>query len=290
VHANLAHVRASIYLRISQDRTGESLGVERQREDCTKLVADRGWTLARAPFVENDTSAAGRKPRPEFRALLAAVEAGEVDVIVAWALDRLTRTARDRLALVETCRDHGVRIALVRGSDMDPTTPSGRLAIGILGEVAQHEIDAKSDRQARAAEQAAAQGRWIGGRRPFGYAADGVTKIESEAAAVREGYMALLSGVSLRGIAKEWNRAGFTTGQAPWRHTHLGSSSPWRPDSVRRVLLNPRYAGIRALRGEERAPRAGMASSRMRRTGPQGRCSPIHRGTRAALARRAGSS
>jgi DNA invertase Pin-like site-specific DNA recombinase len=156
-------VRAAIYLRISQDRTGESLGVERRREDCTKLVADRGWTLARPPFVENDTSAAGRKPRPQFRALLAAVEAGDIGVIVAWALDRLTRTARDRLALVETCRDHGVRIALVRGSDMDPTTPSGRLAIGILGEVAQHEIDAKSDRQARAAEQAAVQGRWIGG-------------------------------------------------------------------------------------------------------------------------------
>jgi DNA invertase Pin-like site-specific DNA recombinase len=43
------------------------------------------------------------------------VRAGKVDVVVAWALDRLARTARDRLALVEACRDAGVIIALVRG-------------------------------------------------------------------------------------------------------------------------------------------------------------------------------
>jgi hypothetical protein len=71
----------------------------------------------------------GRKPRPQFRALLDTVRAGKVDVVVAWALDRLARTARDRLALVEACRDAGVIIALVRGSDMDPTTPAGRLVV-----------------------------------------------------------------------------------------------------------------------------------------------------------------
>jgi DNA invertase Pin-like site-specific DNA recombinase len=237
---------------MSQDRTGESLGVERQREDCEKLVAARGWVMAHPPFVENDTSASGRKPRPKFRALLAAVAAGSVDVIVAWALDRLTRNARDRLALVETCRDHGVRIALVRGSDLDPTTPSGRMLIGLLGEVAQAEIETKSDRQSRAAEQAAELGIWIGGRRPFGYESDGVTIIEREADAIRAGYAALLSGVGLRGIANEWNSMGLRTGQAPWRRTHLGEKSPWRGDSVRRVLINPRYAGIRAFRGEEK--------------------------------------
>jgi hypothetical protein len=67
--------------------------------------------------------------------------------VVAWALDRLCRNARDRLALIEACRDAGVMIALVSASDMDPTTPAGRWALGILGEVAQHEIDQKSDRR-----------------------------------------------------------------------------------------------------------------------------------------------
>lgn len=254
---SLAYVRVAIYLRISQDRTGEGLGVERQREDCERLVSQRGWRLATPVFCENDTSASGRKPRPKFRAMLAAVEAGEVDVIAAWSMDRLTRNARDRLALVEACQRHNVVIALVRGTDLDPSTPAGRLVIGVLGEVAQHEIDQKADRQRRFAEQAADAGRWVGGRRPFGYAANGVDIIEAEAAAVREGYAALLAGVSLRAIANEWNAAGLTTGQRPWKHTHLGEHTPWRADSVRRVLMNPRNAGIRSiLRDGKREERA----------------------------------
>lgn len=242
---------------MSSDRTGDGLGVERQREDCAALIRQRGWTETLPPFIENDVSASGRKPRPKFEAMLAAVEAGEIDVVVAWAMDRLTRNARDRLALVEACQRRGVIIALVRGSDLDPTTAPGRMVIGILGEVAQNEIDTKSERQARAAEQAAEQGRWIGGRRPFGYADDGVTIVEAEAAAIVEGYGALLGGVTLRAIASEWNAAGHRTAQRPYRHAdRLGDRSPWRADSVRNVLLNPRYAGLRAHRGVERAPAA----------------------------------
>ena len=110
--------RAGVYLRISADRTGDEAGVNRQREDDMALVARRGWTLA-AEFCDNDTSAAGKAERPGFRALLAAIERGTVTAVVAWTLDRLVRTARDRLALVEACQQHGVIIALVRGSDMD---------------------------------------------------------------------------------------------------------------------------------------------------------------------------
>lgn len=241
-----------VYSRLSLDRGGEGLGVERQTADCRKLIEQREWTLVAPPFVDNDKSAAGRKPRPAFLALLDMIRRREVDAVVAWALDRLCRTARDRLALVEAAREAGVVIALVRGSDMDPTTPAGRLVIGVLGEVAQAEIDVKSDRQTRAHEQAAEQGRWVSGRKPFGFETDGVTVIDEEAEAIRDGYAALLAGDSLRGIAAEWNRRGLTTGQAPWKHTHLGERSPWRADSVRRVLVNPRYAGLRAHKGEER--------------------------------------
>lgn len=247
-------MRATVYLRLSQDRNGDGLGVERQREDCVRLIEQRGWTLAREPFVDNDRSAARGKVRPEFLAMLQAIRRGEVDAVVAWALDRLARNARDRLALIEACQDAKVMIALVRGNDIDCTTANGRLVAGVLGEFAQHEIDQKSDRQRRASRQAAEHGRWIGGRKPFGFHADGVTVLEHEAAAIRDGYAALLAGVPLRGIADEWNARGLTTGQAPWKHEHRGERSPWRPDSVRRVLTNPRYCGIRAYRGEEYSP------------------------------------
>lgn len=238
-------MRAAIYLRISEDRSGAELGVIRQGEDCEKLVALRGWTLERPPFTDNDISAAGKKNRPAFNALIDEITAGNIDVVVAWTLDRLSRNARDQLALVEACQQHSVTIALVRGSDMDPTTPAGRLTLGVLGSVAAHEIDVKSDRTQRATQQAAAMGRWTGGRRPFGFEEDGVTIRPDEAEAIREAYEMVLTGSSLRSVVEHWSHLGLRSGQSP------GESPRWRTTSVRRILENPRYAGIRSYRGEE---------------------------------------
>jgi DNA invertase Pin-like site-specific DNA recombinase len=72
-------MRAGIYARISSDKDGEALGVERQLQDCRALCAKRGWTVAPdAEYVDNDISAAkpGKK-RPEHERLMG--------------VDRLTR-------------------------------------------------------------------------------------------------------------------------------------------------------------------------------------------------------
>jgi site-specific DNA recombinase len=157
-------------------------------------------------------------------------------------MTRLPRNARDRLRLLETGKRHGITVAFVRGADLNLGTPAGRLTADILGSVAQHEIEQKSDRQRRAAVQAAEQGRWIGGRRPFGYEADGVTIREIEATAVREAYTAVLAGVPLGQIARDWNSAGFNTPQ----NTRDGKPSPWTSQALRTLLLNPRYTGLRS--------------------------------------------
>jgi site-specific DNA recombinase len=235
-------LRAALYLRVSEDKTGEALAVTRQREDATALVERRGWSVARE-FTDNSVSAAGKVQRPQFAALLEAVRAGLVDVVVAWALDRLCRTARDRLALIETCRDAGVMIALVRGSDMDPTTPAGRLALGILGEVAQHEIDQKSDRQRRAVLQRAEAGLpTIFTPAPFGWLDDRVTEHPVHGPALRAAAEFVLSGGSLRAVARQWAAAGLVTPQA--------GDTTWIPTVIRSMLLNPRLAGLSVHAGE----------------------------------------
>jgi site-specific DNA recombinase len=235
-----------IYTRISQDRNGEGAGVTRQEADARALVKARGWSVLDV-IVENDTSAAGRKPRPGFERLLAAVESGSAQVVIAWALDRLTRNRRDTLRLIEACQAKGATIALVRGSDLDMSTPAGRLTADLLAAVARSEIETKSDRQARAAVQAAEQGRWIGGRRPFGYHSDGVTIAEPEAQAVRNAYQSLLDGVSLRQIAARWNTAGLWP---PQGKRNGGGTSRWAGGIVSRCLRKPRYAGLRSHKGE----------------------------------------
>ncbi|GAA2726314.1 recombinase family protein [Actinocorallia aurantiaca] len=227
-----------IYVRQSLDRSGDGLAVSRQREDCEQLAAQRGWTVVKI-LTDNDTSASGRKARPGFTELLDLIEAGRAANVIAWDWSRLSRNARDTLTLIEAGQRNGVTVALVRGSDLDMSTPNGRLVAEIMASVAKHEIDQKGDRQRRAVEQAAEKGLWVSGRKPFGYEPDGMTVRPVEAAAVKAGYTALLSGVPLGQIAREWNAQGFTA-----------QSRPWAWDSVRRVLRNPRYAGLRALRGE----------------------------------------
>jgi site-specific DNA recombinase len=247
VDAKLAYVRAIVYLRISSDRTGQEAGVDRQREDCLERCAQRGWDVV-AVEADNDISASSGKRRPGFEALLEAVSRGSVDVVVAWAVDRLQRSRRDEARLYELCQRAGVLLSLVKGSDLDFSTAAGRFVADSLGSVARMEVEMKSERQQRAQLQSAQQGKRSTGRRPFGYEDDGVTVRPAEAAAIRDGYRSLLAGVSLSEIARTWNAAGFTTGQTMRDAARTPSS--WRRDSVRFVLLNPRNAGHRAYKGE----------------------------------------
>lgn len=235
-------MRAFVYLRQSLDRNGSGAAVERQREDCLKLCADRGWEVA-GTYVDNDVSASSRKPRPQYVKMLEAVEQGGADIVVAWHVDRLTRKITDLENLIELSQRTGLRIATVTG-DLDLSTDAGRLVGRILASVARGEVERKGARQKRAQQQAAEQGRPAGGRRPFGYASDGITVVEAEAQRVREAYADVLRGASLKSIAKRWNDAGALT--------TMGNA--WSHSTVRETLKNPRYAGLRAYRGEVVGP------------------------------------
>lgn len=233
-------MRAIVYTRQSLDRNGEGSAVARQLEDARKLARLRGWEIV-GVHEDNDVSAAAGKPRPGFEATLHDLANGRAGAVIAWNLDRLTRNRRDTVRLIETCQQAGAVIAVVRGSDLDMSTPAGRMTADILAAVARSEIETKGDRQRRSNQQAAEQGRPPrGGRRAFGYTADGLDVIESEAAMIRRAHDLILAGGSLSSVAREWNADGVTT----------TAGGQWNASSVRRVLESPRYAALRLYRGE----------------------------------------
>lgn len=82
-------MHAAIYLRISSDPTGEQLGVTRQREDCERLCAEKGWTPVE--YVDNDISASSGKRRPSYERMLADIRDSKLGAVVCWDLDRLHR-------------------------------------------------------------------------------------------------------------------------------------------------------------------------------------------------------
>lgn len=235
--------RAALYFRQSLD---VQEGIERQRTRCKALAIARGWNVV-GEYVDNDTSAT--KVRAEGTAwarMLADAKAGSIDVVIAVDLDRLVRTVRDLVTLTET----GAKVLTVDG-EIDLTTADGEFRATMLAGIARFEARRKGERQKRANADRAAKGMRTGGRRAFGFESDGVTVLEAEAAAIREGYASLLAGVPLAQIARDWNRQGLvSTQKRQARSGHEGEPSPWRPDSVRIVLTNPRYMGKRAHLGE----------------------------------------
>ncbi|OZD39570.1 recombinase family protein [Rhodococcus sp. 06-1477-1A] len=235
-------LRVAVYLRQSMDRDGNEYGIDRQRQDVNTLVEQRGWTVVET-FVDNDVSATSRKPRPAFDRMMHLVDAGGVDVIAARHIDRLLRRLAELESVIERCNAHGTAIVTANDS-VDTSTDGGRLVARLMASVAQGEVERKSARQRSAMAQAAAQGRWVGGRRAFGYESDGVTIRPDEAALIRAGYAAVLAGEPVAAVAREWTASGISTTQG----TRTGAATVWHRSGVRDILLNPRNAALRRHR------------------------------------------
>lgn len=238
-------LRAAIYARQSLDRSGEGAAVSRQLDECQDLAARNGWVIPEtAVFVDNDVSATASRARPEWTRLLKALDAGEYDVLVCWHTDRLYRRLRDLVTLVEIAEQRALRIATVRAADLDLSTPAGRMLAGMLGAAQRYEVEQKSARQIAANVQARKAGRMPWTRRPFGYDLheDGsVVEVPAEAVELRAAAAAVLRGDSLASIARELDERGIptTTGGA------------WSVNALKRLLTNPRHAGIVSHRGEK---------------------------------------
>ncbi|TAP45619.1 recombinase family protein [Arthrobacter sp. S39] len=241
----MEHQSVAIYVRQSEDKTGQEAAVERQEAACRKLADAKGWADL-VLYRDNDRSATTGKERPDFERLLRDIEAGCVDAVVVWHLDRLTRTIRDLTRTIEAGKSHRVNIASVHGVSLDLGDPTGVAVATILTAIAAMEVQHKGSRQREANRQRATAGRAFWTRRPFGYDrdADGaVFVVEAEAELIRVGAEAALAGSTLAAIAKQWNAAGFST----------TAGGLWGVTQVRRLLMNPRYAGKQVYNGEEMA-------------------------------------
>ena len=251
----LQDMRAAIYTRISLDQSGQGYGVQRQLEDCLALADRLGWDVV-AHYDDNDTSAYNkRKRRPGYENMLQAMKNGEFSALICWHTDRLYRRMGDLETLIDIADAGSIQIRTVQGGNLDLSTSTGRMMARILGSVANQESEHKGERQRRANAQKAAAGTWQTANRAFGYDMSG-EPLEPEATAVRTAVQDVLAGKSIAQIAREWNAAGYKTTLAgrTQKNPHTGKvdtvTGRWNGTRVRRVLLNPRNAGLKVHRGE----------------------------------------
>ncbi|MEU5394554.1 recombinase family protein [Streptomyces tibetensis] len=254
--------RAVIYCRISQDRTGAGLGVDRQLEDCEKLAERNSWDVVET-YVDNDVSAFGKKKRQDYERMLVDLDQGAATIVIAWHTDRLHRSPRELEAYIDLSEKRGVSTHTVQAGQLDLSTSTGRMTARILGAVARQESEHKGERVARARRQKALAGEWMGGIRPYGWGLptgemrkkidrktgdevevselDMMRAVPEEAEALRYWTDQILSGASIRSLVKWCADKGITTTRGnPVSHTDM-----------RDMLLRPRNAGIAVYRGEE---------------------------------------
>ncbi|OBG79123.1 hypothetical protein A5701_14485 [Mycobacterium sp. E3305] len=217
---------------------GEGAGVARQEQDCRDL-AKRGHLTVSKVYSDNDISAYNGVVRPGFEAMLDAIKRGQHDVLLCWHTDRLYRSIKDMERVIEVCEAAGVPVRTVNGGDLDLGHATGKAVARILGSVSRMESEHKAERQRRANLQRAQAGAWWSSHRCFGYTEAGEV-CQPEASMIQQAAAEVLAGASLRAIARQWNASGVTSTRG----------AAWNASRVKRMLINPRYAGLRTYHGK----------------------------------------
>ena len=166
-HRKLVAVSIVAYCRISADKTGAGLGVERQAADCRDLAATLGLPDPEV-LTDNDLSAYSDKRRPGYEQLLEGLREGQWTTLLVWHVDRLCRSVRDLEDIVDLVNGR-VAVHTVKGGEINLETPEGRLQARMLGTLARYESEHRSDRVRRALDQNAERGIAHGGPRPYGW-------------------------------------------------------------------------------------------------------------------------
>ena len=237
----MSKVRATaLYARISADTEGLGKGTERQLEDCRKLAESLGWAVY-DEYVDNDVSAYSGKQRPSYERMLNDIEAGVVDAVVVYNIDRLTRRPIEFEVFNEILTKAGVHQVRFVTGDVDLGNDDGLFYGRLQAAFAAKESATKSRRIKRKLDQVAAEGRPHGGsNRPFGFEDDKITHQPDEAEVIRQLVKRFLAGESLKSLANWLQDQGVPTVRG----------GPWHTSGLRTLFANPRIAGLRQHREE----------------------------------------
>lgn len=229
---------AAIYARISQsDPKVEKTADQVKR--CRALADREGYEVA-AVFVDDGISAFTGKARPGWLQMIDGIAAKRFDVVLAVAEDRLARDSQEKIGYQVHCAKYGVVWHTLAGGRVDPSTAEGSLMSTITGAIAQYESHVKRERMRASVVRRLAEGKDLGGPRPFGFEDDRFTIRGSEAVALRGAYDAFLETGSVYAATVHLNRSGHLT--------TFGKEWGW--SSVRKMLARKRNAGILESKGQ----------------------------------------
>lgn len=199
---------AAIYIRVSTDaQREEGYSIEAQKEMLTAYCVSKG--IKNYEYYIDGGFSGSNIERPELKRLIKDVRSKKINCVLVYKLDRLSRSQKDTLFLIEDVFNPNNVDFVSLNESMDTSTPLGRLMLGILSAFAQLERENIRERTSMGMKERVKNGYWMGGGKiPFGYDYDsqkGILVPNSDAITVRRVYELYLSGYSTNAIARILN-------------------------------------------------------------------------------------
>ena len=197
--------KAALYIRVSTDaQFEEGYSVDAQKEMLAAYCTTKGWK--QYEFYIDGGFTGSNIERPAMQRLINDVKQGRISAVVVYKLDRLSRSQKDTLFLIEDVFNPAGAAFTSLNENLDTATPMGRAMLGIMSAFAQLERETIRERTRMGMKERVKEGLWMGGgRTPFGYDYDrtrGVLVPNEDAETVRRIYELYLAGWSAARIAE----------------------------------------------------------------------------------------
>jgi site-specific DNA recombinase len=248
--------RCAIYTRKSHEEglEQEYNSLDAQRDSGLTYVASQkheGWVALPTKYDDGGYTGSNMD-RPALRQLLADIEAGKVDVVVVYKIDRLSRSLNDFVSLLQTFERKGVAFVSVT-QQFNTANPMGRLILNILICFAQFERENIAERIRDKMAASRKRGKWVGGVPPLGYDVDYAAKKlvvnEAEAEVVRRIFTRFSQCGSPAIIADELRADGITTKAWTSKTGKVHPGEPFNRAYIYKVLHQRTYLGEVAYNG-----------------------------------------
>jgi site-specific DNA recombinase len=249
------HLRCAIYTRKSTEHglEQEFNSLDAQREACEAYVksqASQGWR-ALPQHYDDPAYSGGNLDRPALKKLLADIEAGRIDVVVVYKIDRLTRSLADFAKLVEAFDARSISFVAVT-QQFNTTTSMGRLTLNVLLSFAQFERELSSERVRDKIAASRRKGKWTGGTVPLGYEAKDKKLVvnKTEAETVRTIFRRYLELKSFSKLVEDLDRRGIVTKRRHTKVAKYNGGIPFTYGPLAYFLKNRIYVGEMHHRGK----------------------------------------
>jgi site-specific DNA recombinase len=243
-------VRCAIYTRKSTeeglDQEFNTLDAQRESgEAYIKSQQHEGWQCIPDSYDDGGFTG-GNMDRPALGRLIADIEAGHVDCVIVYKVDRLSRSLLDFARMLEVFEQHNVAFVSVT-QQFNTTTSMGRLMLNVLLSFAQFEREIISERTRDKIAATRRKGKWTGGMPILGYDVDPrgskLLVNEDEANRVRKIFELYLEHHSLIAVITELDKRGWAGKLWTTRKGHERGGKPLTKASLHRLLTNVTYIG-----------------------------------------------